>query len=245
MRYYLLSLFLIISFTVPGQINVVNVNKIIPCCGFMDSLDIEGDGNYDIKYETMYIGSTSGIMAYTSDSVKTNGIYFYNYTPPSGSYIDTVLINIYFSSSWMNWGPGDGFRYLSFYRLTPSNDTLFGWIEMEMIGYSTINDSLKITKYASNTVINQTIPTGVTLLNGLGENQIQHNIRIYPNPADKFLNIESDIFPAQFFIYDLSGRIVMTGTIENSIQYFDISKLDFGLYIILINNGPNLIIEKK
>jgi hypothetical protein len=75
-----------------------------------------------------------------------------------------------------------------------------------------------------------------------------NKINIYPNPATEFIVIEtSNNVKASYHIYDIFGRIVQTGFINDGqgINTISLSENLFGFYVISINNNTfiSLIIE--
>lgn len=75
---------------------------------------------------------------------------------------------------------------------------------------------------------------------GIQEIEIpENNIRIYPNPVQETLNIESDK-SVSFKIYDLDGRLLLNGD-GNSI---DVSSLKTGTYLLQINNNTLKFIKQ-
>ena len=83
------------------------------------------------------------------------------------------------------------------------------------------------------------------LTTGVVEPHQKPTIQVYPNPADSFLNINSNQLPNTEFniqIIDILGRVVWEGLLHNAAQqHIDISPLQSGTYqIILFDvNGHN------
>jgi CubicO group peptidase (beta-lactamase class C family) len=77
---------------------------------------------------------------------------------------------------------------------------------------------------------------------GISDNESDHTINIYPNPAKDILNISGNVgIPAIYQISDLFGRIRMRGSIASSL---DISQLSKGVYLISILNEQKVYIRK-
>ena len=98
--------------------------------------------------------------------------------------------------------------------------------------YSTSGLYRVISKhFKSNNMGLDTIELNI-LTQSIKENHIQ-NIRIYPNPSQSVLNIESDIFQnAPYFITSLNGKNLMGGVIENN--QININELKRGCYLLNI-----------
>lgn len=68
---------------------------------------------------------------------------------------------------------------------------------------------------------------------GLEESDLNH-WRIYPNPANEYLNIEGASADQQWSIVDIHGRVLLTGNVEGG--YIDISALRTGFYFLRIED---------
>ena len=68
--------------------------------------------------------------------------------------------------------------------------------------------------------------------------EIEYNqVKIYPNPVHDILFIEPALQNAAWMIYDVTGRMVASGRLdENSI---DASQLESGVYLIRIVTGDS------
>jgi len=62
-------------------------------------------------------------------------------------------------------------------------------------------------------------------------------VHIAPNPASEFMLITSEQ-PADYTIYDLLGKPVMKGVVDNKAQ-LNITELPTGLYVIVVESGNN------
>jgi hypothetical protein len=89
--------------------------------------------------------------------------------------------------------------------------------------------------------------TGVTTLNPFPNNLsteefITQNVKIYPNPVNDFLNIESLNSIQHIDIVDISGRIIKTST-DNTLEMSSLTK---GIYFVKIYfENSNQSITKK
>ena len=66
---------------------------------------------------------------------------------------------------------------------------------------------------------------------------------VFPNPTDKFLNIQSAVSlnHSSFYIYDTSGLLVMSNIINDEQWYVDVSCLNPGMYVFkMCANGKYL-----
>ncbi|MDD4149471.1 MAG: T9SS type A sorting domain-containing protein, partial [Bacteroidales bacterium] len=85
----------------------------------------------------------------------------------------------------------------------------------------------------------------INVLLSIGVDEYYSKINIYPNPATKFINIvqENTDFE-QLTVYDITGRIVIQKSLNNSSTSLDISNLPSGVYLISLKT-VNSSIEKR
>ncbi len=76
------------------------------------------------------------------------------------------------------------------------------------------------------------------------ETSLTSEINVYPNPANDYLTIESpDNSKLHYNLYDLSGKLVLTGTLNGN--KLNISNLSPGIYILDINRTNKFKIIKQ
>lgn len=68
-------------------------------------------------------------------------------------------------------------------------------------------------------------------------------IRIFPNPANNFINLEGIQPQTSFEIYDLTGKIITKGNLENS-QKIDIQSIKQGVYFLMVESRNSREISK-
>lgn len=62
-------------------------------------------------------------------------------------------------------------------------------------------------------------------------------LQIYPNPVHDYLSISGVIPPnSRYMIFDLSGRLISTGTLNRN-QFIDVQSLHAGMYLLTITSG--------
>jgi hypothetical protein len=82
------------------------------------------------------------------------------------------------------------------------------------------------------------------MLVGISEAE-QHSLRVYPNPADEMIRIESDQAFGQLLMKDTSGRIVLSASLQNTFStQVNLSVLAPGIYFIEINNAVARILVR-
>jgi len=81
---------------------------------------------------------------------------------------------------------------------------------------------------------------------GTSESHFHNKLKIFPSPAETFINIEVDNFyPASYFIYNLSGNIVKSGKISSSKIQVDLTDINAGYYILTIENTERKRFSQK
>ena len=72
---------------------------------------------------------------------------------------------------------------------------------------------------------------------------LPRNFKIYPNPANDMLVIEGDhtIKNGRFQLFDLKGKIVQEGDIQNDITKISCSEWTPAMYLLKISNASNSV----
>jgi type IX secretion system substrate protein len=79
---------------------------------------------------------------------------------------------------------------------------------------------------------------------GIQQYNINNNISIYPNPANKIINLElkiKDIGNTQYTLYDVNGKVVKQVVIYNLKSIIDVSDLNEGVYNISISSSEGVV----
>ncbi len=64
-----------------------------------------------------------------------------------------------------------------------------------------------------------------------------NEISIYPNPTKNWLTIRTAaLVNAKLFIYDISGRLVITQNLEGNLNTISVKQLQTGAYILKIED---------
>ena len=72
------------------------------------------------------------------------------------------------------------------------------------------------------------------------QNELPKTFRIYPNPSSDYIFIDNN-HDIDVSIFDLNGKKVFINKMDNRLN---ISSLDKGMYIIILDDGTNLTIQK-
>ncbi|NNC94591.1 MAG: T9SS type A sorting domain-containing protein [Chitinophagales bacterium] len=131
--------------------------------------------------------------------------------------------------------PGGSTNFLQATGLTPN--TSYAWAVTNVCSTSPFIES-----QFSQSMINNftTLPSATSKVAS-----VSGELFIYPNPADNMLNIlnleegENDIS-----LYDLSGKLIMEMTTEQSGIQMEITNVPAGIYQIVIENAKNVRTEK-
>ena len=81
------------------------------------------------------------------------------------------------------------------------------------------------------------------ILTGIADKGRTIDIKIYPNPAKRFLVITNLDLPAEFTFYDLQGRRMLDGMVDPS-RSIDLNDLPAGMYFLRLRNSKLLITKK-
>lgn len=79
-------------------------------------------------------------------------------------------------------------------------------------------------------------------------NPRKYDIRIFPNPATTFLTIQarSDVAkPMSYKIFDMTGRMVLTGTSRRNEATINIEKMPGGVYFVKLYNGYDMLLSTE
>lgn len=70
------------------------------------------------------------------------------------------------------------------------------------------------------------------------------SVEVYPNPAQDFIYVSTDVTDGTILILNLLGQQVHTETITSSVMSLDISDLKEGIYFVSITSGDVNIVKK-
>jgi hypothetical protein len=79
----------------------------------------------------------------------------------------------------------------------------------------------------------------------IADDNINDNIVVYPNPAQNFIKLSNLNGAESLILYNLTGKIMLTQTVEADLTEVDISAFDSGIYFIKIYSKNKSIIIKK
>ena len=82
------------------------------------------------------------------------------------------------------------------------------------------------------------------IFTGIGENDIQSTLRVYPNPAYSTVTIESPN-STQLFIHSADGRTIANQKITEGVNTIDISSYAAGVYLLRTSDGQTSTVVVK
>ena len=76
---------------------------------------------------------------------------------------------------------------------------------------------------------------------------VKNSIVIYPNPANDFIRIQTDITEAaRYKIYNMSGQLILSGNVNGPNPLIKLPQLTVGIYIFrLENKSPKLLLINR
>lgn len=78
----------------------------------------------------------------------------------------------------------------------------------------------------------------------VGENQIDNTVKIYPNPASDFVQIEANSSIKSIQLFDAQGRVLTTKIPDNIQANMDISTYQNGIYFLKVKTETGIKVEK-
>ncbi len=109
----------------------------------------------------------------------------------------------------------------------------------------TIQDSISVSYLDMNTGFNYktwNVPIKIEGTFSIEERSLL-NLKIYPNPVDDYLNIESNQ-SGRISIWDASGKLWYTSYLNDTYTLLNFSKMAAGSYIIELQNNNGVVREK-
>lgn len=73
---------------------------------------------------------------------------------------------------------------------------------------------------------------------------ILKDVEVYPNPAQDFVYVSTDINEGTIQILNLLGQQMQTVTITTNVMSIDVSQLKTGIYFVSITSGDTNIVKK-
>ena len=192
----------------------------------------EGNENEDIPafYKTFdFIDISNIYFCGTLDFIYFPDNYFYHNID---NYFFIDLLNENLNLKWQKYYGGDA--YYTLYNSLATDDGGF-------IVLGTVYDENKAENYRDIYLL-KVDSLGNYIPATIPENPVTNNYNIYPNPGNDYFNLDlsSQQYPVELKVYDISGKLLSSETIENNYQRIHTSDLKSGLYFIRITDNNKL-----
>ena len=207
--------------------------------------------------QTGYTAGSLGVINYTSG----NSLLALNGTSNSGTYKDD------FGCGFVQYFATAGQCRAATPTITQSGDTL---ISTRGLSYQWYKNGNPIAGATGRTyglgVVNGNYTVEVTDANGCvatsesfvfvstGVNTLSDyaaSVAIYPNPANDIFNItiSAELTGTAYSIYDMTGRLMMNGKLNNEVNQISVRDIATGIYLVAISDGitsltKRLVIQK-
>jgi len=145
---------------------------------------------------------------------------------------DIDSLDIYSDNYIWSFGPGDFFFHEKVYNLNSGETrTLSGEINFTDNNYlSALGFYIPGADHQLDCNPDDNTYSVIDILSSTtSPHSIEKNITLYPNPVKETLHIQSDLEYDTFQVYDLTGKTLITGNTNTSI---DVSTLQSGIYFI-------------
>lgn len=184
-----------------------------------------------------------------------NSIYSRKVAMWDGTNWSTMSPNIFFGSTVVAMEMYHGYLYASSFSFTDTSFARWDGINWEVVAIpnenitslQTYKDELYIggsfTMIGTDSIqylARYYSPDSVFI--GVEENRLNKKIKLYPNPTNNFLNIESTQKLDSYEIYSLLGKQIQSGKLIN--QEINVSELNVGMYLIKITTSEGLLVQE-
>ncbi len=161
------------------------------------------------------IPTAVGVDYSLSPDPNVIGYHIYRAAEEFGNYI-RLTDDITNYSPWTDPSPLEGTNYY-------------------MVRAVTLKETPSGSYYNMSTGITDSIAVHLVAVNDATD----HSFTIYPNPANKILTIElpDALINENFTVKDITGKILLSGSIHTSAQQLDVSRWPAGLYVISVRNA--------
>jgi uncharacterized repeat protein (TIGR01451 family) len=79
---------------------------------------------------------------------------------------------------------------------------------------------------------------------GIGEYEIDNSVKVYPNPAKDVVSITADSTITSIQLYDIQGRLLQSGTVNDMDTTLDLSSRGSGMYFVKVVTEKGMKVEK-
>ncbi len=214
-----------------------------PYSGAIDLSSVNNYGcNFKIEnneFDSMAIFINMPCYYYTNDTININNNNFMNYTYKA----------VFFNSCSSTTGTYHFSDFTSNYWNTNDTTKIKGSI-MDFRTDKKIPFMIDFTSFRSSKTSNcwpsSSNDAGMIEADIKPTTFSQVNTRLYPNPANNTLNVETNFNGnSQLKVIDVTGQVVKTQTIQSQLSTLDISSLKSGLYFIEITSADGRLYKSR
>ena len=128
---------------------------------------------------------------------------------------------------------------------TGASSTVLGTAQTSGVSSNNFVSPVIYNVLAENGINNQDWTIYVSVATDIKNNQIKNQIKVYPNPTNSIVTIESSNKNIeQLKVIDITGRTIYQENIISKKQIIDVSKFPKGIYLLNIKTINDVIIKK-
>lgn len=232
-------------------------NSVLVTAGSGDQLSIE-------SVNAVPTGVIRSVVVDSANNWSTidEELILLDFTPPSivflndgtGNDIDTFTT----STISANWLAEDIHSELDFYEVAigtlPTLDNVLAWNQNglssnlnHVLNNPIYNQTYHISVRATNNagLMDQFMSDGQLYIDNLSltENHL-NEIILFPNPANEFIAFNALEGTVEALIYDVTGKLIVTGYLDESHNQIDVSTLATGHYNVMLKSGNSFVLKK-
>jgi hypothetical protein len=155
----------------------------------------------------------------------------------NGGVAQMILASVYSGSYYGNLG--DNAEHFLGVTFNTGGNTYFGWIRVKDI--PTDGSSITIVDFAYESTADGGIIAGQTVTS-IADDLNQFDVAVYSN--DKNINIVSDQANVVVSVYNVSGQIVRTESVEQGHTVLNMSEFTSGIYNVVVENNGQILSRK-
>jgi len=183
---------------------------------------------YVVEEEISAEGNSNLYQANSYDNISSS--HFYGAGNPIQDYTHKFVLRYLYGGVWgysgiipdtMEYGDVAG---ADFVVIVPS-----GWNEDKLLVYAVVEFTGENSVYDRNIVA----VSGLKMVNSNETLGLGNRMKIFPNPADKYICVLDDIMVVDAMAYDVSGKTINLSVHSNII---DVSNLQNGVYILVLED---------
>jgi len=197
----------------------------------------------DVEYTTDYTGN---ITIETGEAPIIDSVTVSPEVPTYEAVVKARIIDADgISSAVLSWGMDQAYTEGTDTMVTEGNDFYTGTITIPVITRDTVPMYFKITATDVNENMKVYFGTFNADIQGSVNSALVNSISVYPNPVRDFVNIEGDLPLSNIRIITINGSEVLKQNVDNKKANLDLSNLNNGTYILLIETQNGNLLPYK